>query len=122
VQYWVDVSNYAAETGDVDELQRISHKQCEGCSAYIDLYSKTYSAGGYFRGSPWQISDVTVRRGPKESLISVHVDADEGTYKTSRASKVKHGNAEDSELVFGAKFTGRSWVMTQMGLASELKK
>src|SRR5580765_89757 len=37
VLYWVNVSNYAATTGDTQRLREISDPKCEGCNRYIDL-------------------------------------------------------------------------------------
>ena len=120
VSYWVEVSNFASQTGDTEELTRISDETCEGCETYIDLYEKTYAAGGYFRGSEWRLSEVEVEPGDNEHLVSAHVDAPVGTFKKTRNSEVQRGNQEDSDLVFGVSYTNDSWRMTQLGLKSEL--
>jgi hypothetical protein len=122
VAYWVEVSNYAARSGDVTDLSSISAKTCGGCQTYIRLYQETYAKGGYFKGSDWKISNVEVEAGKSEHLVFAHVDAPVGEFKRTAASKVKHGNAEDSDLVFGVTWTGSSWRMTQLGLESELAR
>ncbi|MGA9100591.1 DUF6318 family protein, partial [Aeromicrobium sp.] len=109
-----------SQTGDTRGLQKISTEKCEGCRAYIDLYRKTYEAGGFFRGSIWELSSIRVKRGDRESLVLAHVDAPQGTYRKARNAKLKHGNSEDSELAFGAKYSSGAWRMTQLGLASEI--
>ena len=53
VDHYVKVLNYAAATGDVEELSRLSSPKCDGCQKYIKLYRETYEAGGYFKGGEW---------------------------------------------------------------------
>ncbi len=62
VKHYIDVFNYAASTGDVEELSRLSSPKCEGCQSYIKLYRDTYKAGGYFKGSDWKLGDFALRR------------------------------------------------------------
>ena len=122
VSYWVEVSNYASQTGNTRELTRISDEECEGCRSYIDLYEETYAAGGYFKGSEWRLSNVEVQPGASEHLVFAHVNAPVGTFKTTGDSRVERGNQEDSDLVFGVSFSASEWRVTQLGLESELKR
>jgi hypothetical protein len=120
VFYWVEVSNFASQTGDTKKLTRISDRGCEGCHTYIDLYDETYADGGYFRGSEWHLSDVKVQPGASEHLVFAHVDAPVGTFKRASDSEVERGNQEDSDLVFGVSFSADGWRMTQLGLKDEV--
>ena len=120
VSYWVEVSNFASQTGDTKELKRISDGDCEGCRTYIDLYEDTYAAGGYFRGSEWRLSEVEVQPGASEHLVFAHVDAPVGTFKRASDSTVERGNQEDSDLVFGVSFSADKWHVTQLGLKNEV--
>ncbi len=120
VSYWVEVSNFAAHTGDTKELKRISDERCRGCRTYIDLYEETYAAGGYFKGSEWRLSNVQVKPGDSEHLVFAHVDAPTGTFKRSRSARVERGNQEDSDLAFGVSFASGKWLLTQLGLRSEV--
>jgi hypothetical protein len=120
VNYWVKVSNFASQTGDTKELRRISDDGCDGCRTYIELYEETYAAGGYFQGSEWKLSRVKVQPGDSEHLVFAHVDARIGKFKRTSDSKVKRGNQEDSDLVFGVSFVKNEWTLTQLGLESEV--
>ncbi|WP_332662819.1 DUF6318 family protein, partial [Aeromicrobium sp.] len=42
VKHYIDVFNYASNTGDVEELSRLSSPDCKGCQSYITLYRDTY--------------------------------------------------------------------------------
>ena len=122
VAYWVAVSNFAARTGNTKELRQISHRDCEGCRTYIDLFEDTYAAGGYFKGSEWRLSEVEVKPGDSEHLVFAHVDAPTGTFKKSSRSEVQRGNQENSDLAFGVSFSKGEWRLTQLGLKSEVVK
>jgi len=93
VSHWVEASNYAAETGDVEQLSSLSSSGCGGCKTYIDLYRTTYDAGGYFRGGAWRTSDVEVADAGESFIVRVTV--------SWAASKFKE-HADDSEHIEGA--------------------
>ncbi len=116
VSYWVEVSNYAAATGDVDELSRISDPDCSGCQSYIDLYRDTYEAGGYFRGGDWELGELTVDYSEGEGYLSTEVAYASGQYKKS-SSAGPQSTSEDSEKVsFAVKGLGSGKSVSQLGL------
>jgi hypothetical protein len=100
VKHYVDVFNYAAATGDVKELSRLSTSDCKGCQSYIDLYRDTYQAGGYFKGSDWKLSDFQVRPGATNTTLFATVTSEPGTFRTDAQSSPQEGNAENSKLTF----------------------
>ena len=122
VLYWVKVSNYASHTGDTARLSEISEPTCRGCGSYIDLYEKTYAQGGYFKGSDWRITNVSVEGETDEVLVHAHVIASEGVYRRSRSAPIETGNDEDSDLVFVARQSNGEWKVSQLGLESELRR
>jgi len=83
VTYWVQVSNYAAATGDVTELTRISSPDCTGCQKYIDLYRDTYEAGGYFKGGDWELGKLSVDVDGVTWFATTSVTVARGTYLPS---------------------------------------
>jgi hypothetical protein len=99
VKHYVDVFNYAAATGDVDELSELSSPDCEGCQKYIDLYRDTYEAGGYFRGGDWKIGDVELETLASHVNAYFHVTGDAGVRRDSATSNEVPGDPEDTELV-----------------------
>ncbi|MFL6089295.1 MAG: DUF6318 family protein [Aeromicrobium sp.] len=117
VVYWVKVSNYAALTGDTDLLRRISDPNCEGCNRYIDLYEKTYAAGGYFRGGVQKVRSIEHEQGTEEHFFLCELQMPPGTYRKSRDSKPVMTEAETSKLVFAVAPEGLSWVVSQVGPA-----
>lgn len=103
VKHYIDVFNYAANTGDVTELSRLSSPTCEGCQSYIKLYRDTYKAGGYFKDSDWKLDDFEVEQSGSAINVFVRAQAPAGSYKSSEDSTAEPGVAEDSQIVFGAK-------------------
>ncbi|KQX75584.1 hypothetical protein ASD10_10580 [Aeromicrobium sp. Root472D3] len=66
VKHYVDVFNYAAATGDVDELSRLSSPDCEGCQKYASKFRAIYSGGDRIAEKLWTLSD-------SDLLISRHM-------------------------------------------------
>lgn len=53
VEYWVRLVNFAQETGDVDELKAVNHRQCVGCRGLVKAINATYLDGGHIEGGTW---------------------------------------------------------------------
>lgn len=104
VTHYVDVFNYASNTGDVEELSRLSSPDCEGCQRYIDLYRDTYAAGGYFKGGEWKLSNVEVQTSKNQAAVFGHVASDAGRQREADNSPEIDGNAQDVDLTFIVEF------------------
>ncbi|MCW2839552.1 MAG: hypothetical protein JWR55_1035 [Aeromicrobium sp.] len=83
VKHYVDVFNYAAATGDVDELSELSSPDCEGCQKYIDEFRSIYARGDRITTHLWTLSSDPLRVGDK-SLVTAGIDVDEGEVKRYR--------------------------------------
>jgi hypothetical protein len=100
VKHYVDVFNYAAATGDVDELSKLSSPDCEGCQSYIDLYRETYEAGGYFKGSDWALGNLELEFEQSRTNAYVKATAPAGVRRDSENSPEVPGDPENTEIVF----------------------
>lgn len=100
VTYWVQVSNYAAATGDVTELSRISAPDCSGCQKYIDLYRDTYEAGGYFKGGDWKLGTLSIEVSDSESFATTTVAVGAGTYRATSEDSEESGAPTKDEVTF----------------------
>lgn len=116
VSYWVEVSNYAAATGDVDELSRISDPDCSGCQSYIDLYRDTYEAGGYFRGGDWELGELGLRTSELETLISTDLSIGTSKFRLKSGDDEKRGAAEKTRITVGITPQPSDRVVTQIFL------
>ena len=54
VEYYIEVFNYSANTGDTDLLRSLSHPDCSGCDSYATTFESQYSNGGYSIGFEWR--------------------------------------------------------------------
>lgn len=53
VRYWIDLVNYAQETGDVAALERATDERCTACRGVIKAISEPYDGGGRIDGGQW---------------------------------------------------------------------
>jgi hypothetical protein len=118
VAYWVKVSNYAAVTGELELLRSISAPHCEGCNRYIDLYEKTYKAGGYFRRGDRRLEKVEVQTDQSGTYVSADLLATPGSYRNAADLPEKSSPADRTRVTFLAVRRGSSWVMSDIGLSA----
>jgi len=116
VKHYVDVLNYAAATGDVEELTHLSSESCDGCQRYITLYQETYEAGGYFKGGDWTIGDLQLEFDPTETFATTDVTAAPTAYKEKAGSSETTGPPESSTITFAVQGAGSDKVLSQLAL------
>lgn len=116
VKYYVDVFNYAAATGDVAELSRLSSPDCAGCQSYITLYKQTYASGGYFRGGDWKIGDLELQFDETETFATTDVTVSATTYREMRSKPESTGSSETTEITFGVVSTSSGRSISQLAL------
>lgn len=116
VDYWVDVSNYAAATGDVTELSRISSADCSGCQSYIDLYRDTYAAGGYFKGGDWELGAIDVEYSPDNTYVTTTVEYSVGKFLSANGDKVRTMPSDSDQVSFAIQTENGSKRISQLGL------
>ncbi|AXT85390.1 hypothetical protein C6I20_09460 [Aeromicrobium sp. A1-2] len=118
VKHYIDVFNYAAATGDVDELSRLSDPDCEGCQRYITLYRDTYEAGGYFKGGEWNLSELRMRYRLPQTLATTTVTTDESRYRDTGSSEEKIDPPDKAKVSFGLSRDDNLWSILQLGLGA----
>ncbi|VXB37545.1 DUF6318 family protein [Aeromicrobium sp. 9AM] len=116
VKHYIDVFNYAASTGDVEELSRLSSPKCEGCQSYINLYRDTYKSGGYFKGGKWTASKFTLETGDSETYATTTITSGRNRFRTSRDDNEQTSSSEKIELTFAIQGTSGSRRITQLAL------
>ena len=118
VSFWLEVSNYSAQTGDTTPLEEISRDDCAGCDRYIDLYRSIYSKGGFISGVRRSISKVDLKVRDRDVVISGDVRASGGTYRDTKSSPKRISKPEVTEVAFAVVRVDGKWSMSQMGLAT----
>lgn len=85
VKHYIDVFNYASNTGDVTELSRLSSPKCDGCQSYIKEFESLRTAGKLIDGPLWKLTtvEVTTAKDPLQVTtgINARVGAGTKTYK-----------------------------------------
>ena len=114
VKHYIDVFNYASNTGDVTELSRLSSPKCDGCQRYIKLFRDTYAAGGYFKDSGWKIVDSKVESDTSAFSITTSIRAPETEYRMKSDGEVKVGEAGHYDLAFELSASHRILALTQV--------
>jgi hypothetical protein len=83
VKHYVDVFNYAASTGDVAELSRLSSPDCEPCTKYADRFKQVYERGDRISVRLWALhADEVEVVGTRE--VNADIDVNEGEIKRYR--------------------------------------
>lgn len=116
VKHYVDVFNYAAATGDVDELSRLSSPTCDGCQRYIDLYRDTYKAGGYFKGADWKLGDLQIGVEGSDKFVTTTAFTEPGPYRESKSAEERMSTGTDNQVSFAVRRDGKYWVVNQFSL------
>ncbi|WP_269302487.1 DUF6318 family protein [Aeromicrobium sp. HA] len=116
-RHFVDVMGYAAATGDLQELQRLSDPQCEGCARYVEFFKDTYESGGFIRQT-WSApsgSEVRFdkRRQPEaESFVTTDLKISAGEFRESKQASTEATSESSDTVTFGLRFDD-GWTVTQ---------
>lgn len=83
VKHYIDVFNYAASTGDVEELSRLSSPDCEPCTKYAKRFKAIYDRGDRVSEQLWRLhGDELELVG--DTRVNADVDVNEGAIKRYR--------------------------------------
>ncbi len=115
--YWVQVSDYAAATGDTSRLAEISAKSCDPCNDFINLYRTTHKAGGSFSGGKQDFADVSVRRvSANKMFVYAKVTAQRGLVKSSSDASPSPEPGGTDSVVYTVVRSGSEWKMAHQAL------
>lgn len=120
-RYYIELLNYAANTGDVGRLRGAAH-DCSGCTKYEELYRQVYERGGYMEEPGWRPVDVfAVNEGATSAGVLVTVRAPRMRYKLSKNAEEKIGARDVYKLRFELSRRGGEWAVTDFGTQTEIK-
>jgi Family of unknown function (DUF6318) len=110
VRFYIDLENYAKDTGDVEPLQQYSHPQCGGCSDYVKFYREWYARGGWFKDGDRMIRSferVVPAASPHDIYVRMSGHTKASTYRERRGAK--------SHRTQGSEFTYLVWLLRESG-------
>ncbi|WP_153303048.1 DUF6318 family protein [Aeromicrobium choanae] len=119
-RHYVAVMDYAAATGDVGELQRLSDPDCEGCAEYIKFFESIYGDGGFIRQEWSAPSGSSVRFDRRsspdaQSFVSTAMKISPGEFKENATASPKRTSASNDTVTFGLRHD-EGWTVTQLWL------
>lgn len=80
VKHYIDVFNYASNTGDVEELSRLSSPKCDPCTKYAERFKEIYARGDRISVRLWDLHGTDLELlGDTE--INADMEVNEGTTK-----------------------------------------
>lgn len=117
VYHYIKVLNYAAATGDVDELKRLSSPNCTGCARYIALYRDTYKAGGYFIGGEWSAEKLNLEFDGAKAYVTTKVSTGGAIFRENSDAAEKRSTRDRTSLRFVVPSDGSGRQLLQFSLA-----
>ena len=92
VRYWVSSLNYAADTGEVENLDSLSAAECEACTGIIDQIQRVHAGGGHYEGDGWRVDAIRAVSGqPKDRpILQVSMLVSEQDVFRGSGSKPRH--------------------------------
>ncbi len=111
VAYFVEVLEYASQTGDLEELRRISRGDCGGCQGYMDLFTEIRESGGYVGRRDWSTGEIELISYPVEGYeweAKTSLDISAGIVQKSMTSKPHRHPSASGKVHLGLVFDG-SW-------------
>lgn len=116
--HYIELLNYGAATGETDELQGAS-RDCSGCNDYIDLYKRTYAAGGYFRDTGMKARTFFVKPDGRGYAVLMTVDLPRTRFKLDAEDDVQVGRPQEVSLTLTvARIDGRNVAIELTGITT----
>lgn len=114
VRYYIELLNYASDTGDTRPLKAQSGSSCGGCHDYANLYEQTYRSGGFFEDGDWVPQPQVLKQNFEGTVrLVVTVDAKPGRYKERRTAPTRAYGSNQYSLTFVLSRSNGRWVVRE---------
>lgn len=87
VRHYVDLLNYATQTGDTSALKAASDR-CSGCDNYIEIFDDTYSSGGFLGSAGWDLTRLEAYQNDPGTAVLFEVDSPRYRYRSASGEAV----------------------------------
>jgi len=111
VDYYLEVLNYAAHTGDTDPVRDLSGPECGSCDNYISTVSGIYEDGGRVVGGDWSAGDLLISEGAGYWTATGEVVTAAGTQQDDGNSQPREAAETRENLQFVLAFEAERWTM-----------
>lgn len=116
--YFVDVLNYTSESGDVSTLESISTEKCASCRNIANITRKVYKAGGYIKGSHWEVLSHSSIHDGDQWQLSLDVRADPQTYKPSADEPAEQRRGGRYVMAMTVEHQGDGWRVQELEIVT----
>ncbi|UYM05553.1 DUF6318 family protein [Solicola gregarius] len=114
VGYFVDLVNYAAESGDTKPLHDAA-VECDYCQQFPAVYDDVYSNGGSFDGDFFRLLDVNATGEGDTTQAVAKLKADTSTtFKIAKDKKTQHIEPVSYTWTIDLEPTDDGWQITGM--------
>lgn len=113
VDHYLDVLNYASQTGDTTLLQAVSRTDCDGCTDYIRHYQERAEAGGRIEGGEFSAGDISVGQYGTDTSLQTELLISAGFVVETAESDREEFDASTETVTFVARYEGGAWKMAQ---------
>jgi len=111
VKHYIALLNYAANTGDVEQLRDASDPACEGCASYVSAFESTYEQGGDVTGFEWTVSSASHQ---DDDSIATQIDL--SPYQIRKTADLDWALVERAEysVTFNLNRSATSWSVQEL--------
>jgi hypothetical protein len=116
VRHWIDVLNYAGQSGDHHAIREVSGSSCTACAAIADFIEQINANGGQIDGDGWAVRDVkVVDLAPgKSATIDVLTWVNVQHVRSSAESEVQRFPGGRRLKTFWLASRDSNWVVTRL--------
>lgn len=117
VRHWIDLLNYAYDTGDTEPLAALSPSVCKVCSGTISDINEIYGAGGRLEGAEMVPSRVLSPPPDARNLVAVGVTFTEAASIRVNAdgSRTEEPATAETEVGFVLVHENGAWQLRGIG-------
>ncbi|QNN52285.1 DUF6318 family protein [Nocardioides mesophilus] len=100
-RHYFDSINYAAATGDTDELRALGAEDCVSCEAIASNIEKVYQAGGHIESDGWTVTSIrSLKTTAAASVLSLGVYLEAEVAVDRRGKTTRHPGQRQPMTMF----------------------
>lgn len=119
LEYWVELREYARNTGDTASLNTISSETCESCSGAIDAIEAVYAEDKWIEQSPDVLNDITTEQ--EDDRVFIEFELEEGSFIIHSTNGPESVDEQQTRYLFDSElfFDGQEWQVQELWIVEE---
>ena len=111
VNHWINVLNFAVNTGAVEKIRDLNDPKCKGCRSYEDQVKMSNRGGAEVRDFKWTGGKSSLS---EERRLEATIRADDYQVRDSPRDEWSNVRGSTFRLGFELKWTNGRWVVGEM--------